>query len=152
MRITVHNRGPEPASLHLLPTLWFRNTWSWGGDAARPGLRDASGDGSSAIAATHPELGAHLLRCTGEPELLFTENETNTQRLFGVPNRTPYVKDAIDRYLVDGDIEAVNPERAGTKATAHYPLTVDAGGSVTVRLRLSAIAELPPMAGQRDRT
>src|SRR5206468_7545041 len=104
IEITVANRGPEPATLHLLPTLWFRNTWSWGGDAPRPVLRQTAGE---MIAASHPEFGERFLFCDGASELLFTENETNTERLFGSPNRTPYVKDAIDHYIVHGRRDAV---------------------------------------------
>jgi len=133
VRITVCNRGPEPAPLHLLPTLWFRNTWSWRADAPRPALRAAP---ANAIIATHPQLGERVLACDGAAELLFTENETNTERLFKLANRTPYVKDAFDNYLVHGKREAVNPARTGTKAAAHYSLTVPAGGSTTLRLRL----------------
>jgi len=134
IEITVCNRGPEPATLHLLPTLWFRNTWSWGGTAPRPVLRQAS---SQAIAASHPDLGERLLSCEGAAELLFTENETNTERLFHTLNRTPYVKDGIDSRIVHGRRDAVNPAQTGTKASAHYPLTVGPRESRTVRLRLS---------------
>ena len=133
--ITVANRGPEPATLHLLPTLWFRNTWSWGGDAPRPALRQAARD---TIAASHPELGERSLACENAEELLFTENETNAERVFGQPNRTPYVKDGIDSYIVHGRTDAVSPEHTGTKASAHYSLAVPAGASRTVRLRLRA--------------
>src|SRR5215467_13424248 len=133
IQITVHNRGPEAATLHLLPTLWFRNTWSWGGDAPRPVLREVPG---RVIVASHPDLGQRFLACEGAAKLFFTKNATNTERLFGTPNRTPYVKDGIDAYIVHGRTEAVSPEREGTKATAHYPLTVGARGSQTIRLRL----------------
>jgi hypothetical protein len=133
IQITVENRGPELASLHLLPTLWFRNTWSWGGHAARPSLRQAAG---GLIAASHPDLGERFLACDGARALLFTENETNTERLFGTPNRTPYVKDGIDNCIVHGHSDRVNPERVGTKAAAHYVLTVEPRKSQTVRLRL----------------
>ncbi len=134
IRITAHNRGPEQATLHLLPTLWFRNTWSWGGTATRPLLHEAA---PGVVAASHPDLGERFLHAEGTPTLLFTENETNTERLVHVPNRTPYVKDAIHDYVVHGRRDAVNPDRAGTKVAAHYVLTVDAGASVTVRLCLS---------------
>ena len=137
VEITVANRGPEAATLHVLPTLWFRNTWSWGGEAPRPGLRQA---GAGVIAASHPDLGERFLSAEGSATLLFTENETNTERLFQAPNRTPYVKDGIDNYLVHGRREATNPEQTGTKAAAHYSLTVGAGESRTVRLRLSDAA------------
>ncbi len=140
IRITAWNRGPETATLHLLPTLWYRDYWSWGGDPPRPGLaRAGSGDGV-AIAASHPEDGRRLLLCEPAAELLFTENETNTERLAGARNRTPYVKDAFDAYLVHGRREAVNPAQVGTKAAAHYDLTIEPGGSQVVRLRLVAPA------------
>jgi hypothetical protein len=137
VQITVWNRGPEPATLHVLPTLWFRNTWSWGGNAPRPALRQAV---PGTIAASHPELGERALACEGASALLFTENETNTERLFRSSNRTPFVKDGINDCLVHGRREAVNPGQTGTKAAAHYPLTLAAGESRTVRLRLSDTA------------
>jgi len=137
IQISVANRGPEAATLHVLPTVWFRNTWSWGGSAARPALRQAAQDELSAsIALSDPELGARFLHADGKAELLFTENETNHERLHKTANRTPYVKDAFDRYLVHGEKTAVNPERKGTKAAAHYALTVAAGKTETLRLRL----------------
>jgi hypothetical protein len=143
VQITVHNRGPEPATLHVLPTLWFRNVWSWGGNVARPVLRQAaSGDGGGLIAASHPELGERFFYAEGSPALLFTENETNTERLFNTANRTPYVKDGINNVIVHGRQDAVNAGNTGTKASAHYPLTVAAGASQTLRLRLSDAA--PP--------
>src|SRR5262249_25457541 len=126
VQITVHNRGPEPATLHVLPTLWFRNTWSWGGDKPRPEMFPAS---PGVILASHPELGKRFLSCDGAAAFLFTENETNTERLFGTPNRTPHVKDGFDGAIVHGRREAVNPQQKGTKAAAHYPLTVPGGGS-----------------------
>jgi hypothetical protein len=144
IQITVENRGPEPATLHVLPTLWFRRVWSWAGDAPRPVLRQAPGIGSGVIAASHPELGERFLYAEGPAALLFTENETNTERLFDEPNRTPYVKDGIDRYIVHGHREAVNPEQQGTKAAAHYSLTVGAGASQTLRLRLCDVAPAVP--------
>jgi hypothetical protein len=135
IRVTVHNRGPEAATLHLLPTLWFRNTWSWNENGGRPVLR-RTGNGS--IHALHAELGEYTLRCDGTPDLLFTDNESNATRLWGQPNASPYVKDAFHEYVVWGRREAVNPAGAGTKAAAHYVLNVPAGGSSVVRLRLSA--------------
>jgi len=141
IQITVENRGPEPATLHVLPTLWFRNVWSWGGDAPRPALRHAA---RGTIAAAHPELGERRFYAEGAAALLFTENETNHERLFHAPNRTPYVKDGIDSYIVHGRREAVNPEQQGTKASAHYPLTVGAGESRTLRLRLCDVAPAAP--------
>ncbi len=141
IQITISNRGPEEATLHVLPTLWFRNTWSWGGDASRPVLKHlGKGDDAGVISASHPDLGERFFFCEGDAELLFTENETNTERLFSTPNRTPYVKDGIDRYIVQGCQDAINAERHGTKASAHYPLIVGAGESRTVRLRLSNAA------------
>jgi hypothetical protein len=139
IQITAHNRGPEAAELHVLPTLWFRNQWSWHGDGERPALQRAG----TAVKAAHPSLGERYLHCEGEAALLFTENETNTQRIFGVPNRSPYVKDGINNYVVDGQTNAVNPEQRGTKAAAHYCLTVPPGGSRSVRLRLT---DRPPTA------
>jgi hypothetical protein len=132
--ISVHNRGPEPARLHVLPTLWFRNTWSWGEGVTRPVLRESRG----AIVASHPELGDYTLSCAGDAELLFTENETNAQRLWGQPNHAPWVKDAFHRYVVAGERDAVNPARTGTKAAARHVLEVAAGGCEVVRLRLTA--------------
>ena len=103
IRITVVNRGPEPAALHLLPTLWFRNTWSWDHHGARPQLRLGKRTSSSVtIEADHATLGRRWLLCAGAPELLFTENDTNHWRLFGVPNQTPFVKDGINDYVVHG--------------------------------------------------
>jgi hypothetical protein len=142
IRITVANRGPEEAPLRLLPTLWFRNTWSWGrsgeGFPERPTLT-ASGRG---LVAAHATLGTFRLDAqagpAGPPDVLFTENETNSERLFGTPNPTPFVKDAFHEYVVNGRLDAVNRTGTGTKAAFDYPLRVPANGEVTVRLRLSA--------------
>ena len=134
VRITVHNRGPEPAKLRVLPTLWFRNTWSWKEGEPKPLLREIDGG----IQAAHAELNQYSLFCEGNPELLFTENESNTERLWGVPNQSPWVKDAFHQYVIAGNTEAVNPAKTGTKAAAHYLLDVPAGGSSVVRVRLSA--------------
>src|SRR5579863_2381318 len=136
IRITVHNRGPDRASLTLLPTLWFRNNWSWAPGTARPSLHVATDAPGAAVEALHTELGRMLLECDGAPVLLFTENETNRQRLFGVANDTPYVKDAFHRYVIDGDTEAVNPLLEGTKCAARYALDVAPGASHAIRLRL----------------
>ena len=133
IQITVSNRGRERAVLDVLPTLWFRNTWSWRGDAPRPSLQQAA---NGTIVASHAELGQRALDCEGAPALLFTENETNTERLFGTSNRTPYVKDGINDCVVHGRRDAVNPNQAGTKAAARYTLNVEPGHSRTVRLRL----------------
>jgi hypothetical protein len=137
IRIQVNNRGLEAAPLHLLPTLWFRNTWSGGLDARRPNLCGLDG---TTIELTHEYYGKRWLYCDRTPELLFTENETNLRRLYGAENRTPYVKDGINDYLVHGVREAVNPDRSGTKAAAHYLLTIGPGEMATVRLRLSDMA------------
>ncbi len=135
IRISVHNRGPEAAEVQLLPTLWFRNTWSWEEGAPKPKLRLAE---KRAIHASHPALGDYTLRCEGDPELLFTENESNASLLWGRPNPSPYVKDAFHEYVIAGRREAVNPSQEGTKAAARYMLAVPAGESKVVRLRLSA--------------
>ena len=135
IRISIHNRGPEPARLRVLPTLWFRNTWSWGDDLRKPVLKQA---GPGVVGASHHELGDYWLYCDGDPELLFTENESNAKRLWSQPNPSPYVKDAFHAYLISGIREAVNPAKTGTRAAAHYVLEVPAGASRTVRLRLAA--------------
>jgi hypothetical protein len=138
VQISVHNRGPAPAELHVLPTLWFRNTWAAGGDAEKPLLRQvADASAPCVVEAVHPEMGKAHLYCDAPVPLLFTENETNTERIFGVPNRTPYVKDGINDHVVHGKTDAVNPDREGTKVAAHYRLTVKAGDCQVVRLRLA---------------
>ena len=148
VEITINNRGPEPATLHVLPTIWFRNVWSWGqSNAARPSLRLIEAAG--AVAASHPELGIHYLSAEGAPDWLFTENETNAERLTGRPNASPYVKDGINNYLVHGRRQAVNPERTGTKASAHYAVTIPGGGSEVLRLRLTDAA--PVLEGSTGR-
>ena len=136
--ITVHNRGPEPATLQLLPTVWFRNDWSWGEDVARPILRQAALDETGgAVALWHRDLGERFFYAQGASDLLFTENETNAERLFGAPNPSRYVKDGINTCIVHGDRTAVNPEKTGTKVSALYPLTLGAGESRTICLRLN---------------
>jgi glycogen debranching enzyme len=137
IRVEVMNRGPEAAALDLLPTLWFRNTWSWGADPQRPLLCAAPDGLASAVSAEHPLEGQMWLHCEGAPELLFTENETNFQRLFGAANRTPYVKDGIDQFVVHGHADSVNPERLGTKCAARYRLSVGPERSAVVKLRLN---------------
>jgi hypothetical protein len=143
IKVTVHNRGPEAAQLHLLPTLWYRNTWAVEEDEHKPSLQELN---RSAIQASHPDLGTYTLHCENPQELLFTENESNTARLWGHPNASPYVKDAFHQYLIQGDKGAVNPAKAGTKAAAHYAVDVPAGGSQVVRLRLSAKSGPSPFA------
>ena len=149
IQITVHNRGPEAAELHLLPTLWFRNVWSWQANSERPRLRDLSQvAGQRVIEATDSKLGARYLYCDGDPTLLFTENETNTQQIFGTANASPYVKDSFHSYVVDGLKESVNPQGQGTKGAALYRMSVGPGASQTIRLRLSDVA--PKAAGNSN--
>ncbi|HSI33242.1 MAG TPA: hypothetical protein VK986_06580 [Tepidisphaeraceae bacterium] len=139
--VTVHNRGAEAATLHVLPTLWFRNTWA-AGSADRPVLRVVDGTPAPVVVAEHPELGAYRFHADGGPEFVFTENETNTRRLVGVPSPTPYVKDGINDYVVHGHTDAVNPKRRGTKVAAHYKATIPGGQSRTFRARLTNDAAL----------
>ena len=143
IRIRVHNRGPDPAEICVLPTLWFRNQWSWYGVADRPVLEHVPGTASQSIVkATDATLGERYLYCDADVPLLFTENETNTQSVFGVPNRSPYVKDGINNYLVHGQEGAVNPEKKGTKVSPLYRLTITPGQCQTVRLRLTTLAPM----------
>src|SRR5262245_18123053 len=132
IRIEVTNRGPEAAECHLLPTLWFRNTWSWEEGSPRPSL---TATGPTVVEADHESLGMRWFECGGAPRLLFTENETNFQRLYGVENRTPYVKDGINACVVEGRDDAVNAAREGTKVAAHYHLHLAPGETVAVKLR-----------------
>jgi hypothetical protein len=141
IQITVWNRGPQAAPLHVLPTFWFRNTWDSPEASGRPLLSQlAPGADGSVISAAHEDLGERFVYSEDAAELLFTENETNTQRIEGTPNRTPYVKDGVNDYIVHGRANAVNPRRLGTKAAVHYSITVGAGQSHVIRLRLSNIA------------
>jgi hypothetical protein len=141
IRISAHNRAAEPATVYLLPTLWFRNKWSWPGAAGRPALRQIAGTPAwSVVHAVHSGLGERYLYCEEDVPLLFTENETNTQRIFGVPNRSPYVKDGINNHVVHGREGMVNPEKTGTKVAAHYRLTLGPGECRVVRLRLSDVS------------
>ena len=141
IKISVANRGPEAANLRLLPTVWFRNTWSWGrsevGSSVRPELHQSHAGPDPVIELNHDRPGNRWLHCEGSPELLFTENETNAQRVFGTENPTPYVKDGINNYIVHGAKDAVNPKQTGTKAAAHYQLTIAAGETAVIRLRLA---------------
>jgi hypothetical protein len=137
IKITAFNRGPDAAVLHVLPTLWFRNSW-WRENVLRPSVKEESTSGNGGvISAWHPELGARFMYCEDGASLLFTENETNTERLFRSPNQTPYVKDGINDYVVHGASAAVNPEKRGTKAAAHYRFELGPHQSRSVRLRLS---------------
>jgi hypothetical protein len=138
IQISVSNRGPEPATVDLLPTLWFRNTWTWWPETPRPSMKQvASRNGYSHIVASHPALGERYLYYEGHVGLLFTENETNKERIFGTPNDSPYVKDGINDYVVQGKQDAINADGIGTKSAAIYNLSIDAGRSVTIRVRLS---------------
>jgi hypothetical protein len=140
IRISVFNRGPEAAHLHVLPTLWFLNTWSWPPNSPKPLLRRVTGPrGAQAISVVHGELGTHWLYIEGDARQLFTENETNNMRIFGTANACHYVKDAINEYLVRRCAEAINPQQAGTKAASHHQLSIAPGQSTALRLRLSPV-------------
>ena len=134
VQITIENRGPDAATIHVLPTLWFRNTWSWEHDAARPRLSQTAPD---IIASSDRALGQRFLQAEEANALLFTENESNTERLANTPNRTPYVKDAFHSYVINGNEAAVNPEQTGTKAAAYYRREIPAGSKAVIRLMLS---------------
>jgi hypothetical protein len=146
IKITAVNRGPEKASLQILPSLWFRNTWSWGRDLRRPIVRTATSvPGNVCVELQHWEYGKRWLLCSGQPELLFTENETNNQKLFGGRNRS-YVKDAFHAYVIQGDKAAVNPKKTGTKMAAQYPVELGPGESVTLKLRLTDLEPLSELS------
>jgi hypothetical protein len=147
IQISVCNRGTEAATVRVLPTLWFRNTWTWWPDEPKPSLRQKPGGNIVAIETSHAELGDFLLHCDGNPALLFTENDTNNERVFGTPNATPYVKDGINNFIVTGRQGAVNPNQTGTKAAAHYQLNVGPGETAVVRLRLSNATSRDPFSG-----
>src|SRR5215218_10126538 len=163
LRVTVANRGPERATLHLLPTLWFRNTWSWGGHGENfPPRPEITLHDPAAFRANHSTLGAFVLAAdvanerggAGAPTPLFTDNETNFQRVFGTPNAARYVKDAFHEYVVHGRTDAVNPDCTGTKAAFRYRLELDPGARITVRLRLAPTREFPenPFGAEFDGT
>src|SRR5215472_15443484 len=135
LRVTVRNAGPDEAALDVLPTLWFRNTWSWTEGAERPLIVADRGS----LLAQHQDLGHRVLALSGEPELLFCDNESNAERLWDVPGSTRYPKDGINDHVVHG-LPTVNPEQRGTKAAARYRLTVAPGARVQLRLRLSQVA------------
>ena len=146
IRISVTNRGPDPHTLHLLPTLWFRNTWSWEKDSHKPYLKGQlhqEVEDVRVVLASHPEMGQQWLYCQAADRLLFTENETNFQHLYGADNLSPYVKDGIHRYVVEGQTEAVNPEQIGTKVAPLYRLDIAAGDTRVVQLRLSDRSDFP---------
>jgi hypothetical protein len=138
IQITICNRGPEQAILSVLPTLWFRNMWSFWPNVPKPVLREVKGlSKTRVVSAEHADLGIRYLHCEGDTPLLFTENETNNERLFGAPNASLYVKDGINDYIVSGKKDAVNPENTGTKVSALYEVSVEAGELATIWLRLS---------------
>ena len=141
IQVSAVNRGPAAATLQVLPNLWFRNIWTWWPGTPKPALKQVSGQkGAQVVAASHAELGERSLYCEGDVPMLFTENETNNERLFGTSNASRYVKDGINNYVVQGNHNSVNPEQTGTKSAAHYQLIVGAGQTATVRLRLSDLA------------
>jgi hypothetical protein len=144
IRITVANRGPETAAIHVLPTLWFRNMWSWGceheGCTLKPQIKQTR---ASALLASHATLGNFNFQIETAAEFLFTENETNDERLFASPNASHFVKDAFHEFVISGKADAVNPQKTGTKAAPHYRLEIPAGQSATLRLRLSAEKSTP---------
>jgi hypothetical protein len=152
IRLTATNRGPAAAPLHLLPTLWFRNTWAWEHGIPRPRLRVGEGGASRRIlVGEHPEFPTPVeLRCEGAPALLFTENETNLRRLFGDGHDQPFAKDAFHGCLVRGETSLVRADGQGTKAAAHYRWSVPAGEGVTVRLRLVAPEAMTPLLASAD--
>ncbi len=137
IKITVYNRGPEAANLHILPTLWFRNTWTWWPEQQRPLLQEIGRNKRGGVVTTsHPQLGSRFFYCDGDAPLLFTENETNNARLFNGTNTGNYVKDGINDYIVHGRRDAVNPSQNGTKVSAHYDLKIAPGKKAVLRLRL----------------
>jgi hypothetical protein len=142
IQITAHNRGPEAAPLHLLPQVWFRNTWAWGYEDYRPIMRTPH---AGVVQLLHQQLGDYQLYCDQQPALLFCDNDTNTGRLYGdEPQPNKYFKDGINDHVVAGRASAVNPTQHGTKAAAHYTLHIGAGESQTVRVRLSkAVSAVP---------
>lgn len=146
IKISITNQATEEKILHLLPTLWFRNYWSWVNKYDKPLFKVAKYDDKfSVIEASHPTLGERWLYCNGKSQLLFTENDTNTERLFGVTNTSPYVKDGINNYLIHGQKEAINPELVGTKVSAQYTLSIKPGETQTLQLRL---CDIPPCEGE----
>ena len=152
IRLTISNRGPDAAEIDVLPTLWYRNTWAWGWSGYRPSLSRLRDDsGAVRVLAEHEEFGRYHLTCEAEPELLFTDNDTNAERLFGSPNAARFVKDAFHECVVNGRVGAVNPEQQGTKAAARYRLTLAPGAEQVLRLRLSTdFSESEPFGAAFD--
>jgi hypothetical protein len=150
IRVSISNRGPEAAQIHALPTLWFRNTWAWGRDDRRPSISAGATERNkdNAVRTMHArqwELGDYILYCAGADELLFTENETNTERVFGAQSPNAFVKDAFHDYVVNGKRDAVNPAQTGTKAAARYTRMIAAGETITIDLRLAAEVDVHPL-------
>ena len=156
VQISITNRGPESATCHVLPQIWFRNTWIWGYPqgpmqdvTGKPTLFQADSQGSAAVVALdHPSAGGYFLYADSPRELIFTENETNAAHLFSAPNQSPYVKDAFHRYVVAGESGAVHPQRTGTKAAALYRHEVGSGDTRVCRLRLSSQPHQDPFAAE----
>ncbi|MEO1620535.1 MAG: glucosidase, partial [Cyanobacteria bacterium J06632_3] len=157
--ISVTNRGPDAADLSVLPTLWFRNTWSWSNDGTKPQIKlKAAQPDLYVVESSHPELGKNWLYGLSPDannnstdfsnSLLFTENETNKERLFDVESASPYVKDAFHRYIIDGEQSAVNPEQTGTKTAAHYQMHLASGETREIRLRLANRADIDDPLGE----
>jgi hypothetical protein len=140
IRITIANRGPDEALINVLPTVWLRNTWSW--DGSEPGGK-ITATAEPMLQIDNETLGTRWMHFDGAPEFIFTENETNNERLFGAPNRTPYVKDAFDRYIVQNEPDAVNPARVGTKAAGNYRISVSPHSEIVLKLRLTDEARSP---------
>src|SRR5262245_17680066 len=152
--ITITNHGSESAAIDVLPSVWFRNTWSWGEPGERPELRRASDTAIELAEAKYGRRWLHIDAFTASPQLtsptlLFTENETDTARVFGWDNGARYSKDAFHRYLIAGELDAVNPQQRGTKAAAHYPLAIPPGESRVVRVRLNDAPPLEDLFGER---
>ena len=144
IRIVVANRGAAAATIHLLPTLWFKDDWTWFPGNARPCIAiDAASTDCVALATTHRKMASHWLYCDAPDRVLFTENETNHARLYGTANRSRYVKDGINDFVVGGAVHAVNPGLVGSKAAPHYERTIPPGGSTVIRLRLCDLGGAP---------
>jgi hypothetical protein len=146
IRITVHNRGPEPATLDVLPTIWFRNTWSWGRGNPKPSLKGFE-SGGAVIELSEPQYGQRWMVFEGSPQLIFTENETNTRRLFSYDSGAAHTKDAINDFIVQGAPGALSPAQTGTKASAHYEVKLAAGGSASIKARLTNTVSSPGVFG-----
>ena len=153
IQIAIYNRGPDAATCHVLPTLWFRNTWSWGYPngpmddvPGKPTLRQVPSPdaNTTALEANHSALGQYHLYADGAPKLLFTENETNRNKIYGDARPQQYVKDAFERLLINNEVDAVNPHAIGTKSAAHYALVIPPQGHQTIRLRLSKKTQAAP--------